>query len=149
LVSDNPTDIGFIDVIGTDADGNPQTETVEMNGTTPVQTIADFCSISLAQRNPMTVVLVNDPNGTTWLIYVLDNGQLQTRKATQNRVPPPIYLVDSDTGATNWILGATPTGDITSTQVPFVVPVTSFQLVSDGDLTFTVRIHGDGKLFTD
>ncbi len=166
LVSDNPTDIGFVDVIGIsdfktefphgtaggggsfDLFQTPITETIQLNGTTPVTTNANFCAISIVERNPQTVVLVNDPNGNTWLVYVLDNGELQARLSTQNRTPPLIYLVDSDTGTTSWQLGVTTDGNVTTTQVAFTTQIPSFQLISDGDLTFTVQVHSNGDLFT-
>jgi hypothetical protein len=148
LFSDNPVDIGFVDVMGVDPNGLPIDETVELNGTTPVATINTFCKVSIAERNPQTVVLVNDPNGTTWLIYVLDSGQLQARLSNQLRTPAPIYLLDSDTGTTSWQIGVSTVGDVTTTEVPFVTQITGFQLISDGDITFTVQVHNNGDLFT-
>lgn len=167
LVSDSTTDIQFVDVTGLVLSSEPYsavtstgtsipagtsltevTETVELNGTSPVVTNTVFCAIEKVERNPMTVVLINDSSNTTWLLYVLDNGDLQTRRSSQFRSPAPIFLTDADSGTLTYQLGITTSGEITTTLQAFLTNVLSFQLTSGGDLTFTVNVHPDGKLFT-
>jgi hypothetical protein len=148
LSSDNPTDISFVDVLGFDGTGAPLKETVELNGTTPVSTIGVFCALETVTRNPMTVFLVNDVNGITWRVTVLDSGQLFATQLPTFRQPPLVFLVDSDTGTTSWLIGIAINGDLFCTQQPFAVSTTGFQLISAAGATFTVQVHSNGKLFT-
>jgi len=146
--SDDPSDIGFMDVTGFDTQGNQITETVELNGTTPVPTSRVFCGLESIARNPRTAVQLQDAAGNTWIMYVNDDGTLTTQQLPTPRNPPPIYITDSDTGTTAWLITAGLQGAILTTQTAFTVPTTGFQLISDSGGTFTVNIHQNGDLYT-